>query len=111
MPRWPLAVPAVLIVGCTAAQAAFFDRRHRRAGPERWAWAAAFKLPAMAPSVEGALRNASMPIWVNHGVMTVGMMMVRVLVTVVASPADAWIRPAATKPKPARTTTHPSQRG
>jgi hypothetical protein len=28
----------------------------------------------MAPSVEGALRNASMPIWVNHGVMTVGMM-------------------------------------
>jgi hypothetical protein len=38
----------------------------------------------MAPSVEGALRNASMPIWVNHGVMMVGMMMVRVLVTVVA---------------------------
>jgi hypothetical protein len=52
-----------------------------------------------------------MPIWINHGVMTVGKMMVRVLVTVVASAADAWIRPAATKPRPARTTTHPSQRG
>jgi hypothetical protein len=42
-------------------------------------------------------------------VSTVGKM-VRTLVTVVGSPAAAWIRPATTEPAPATATIHPSVR-
>jgi hypothetical protein len=38
-------------------------------------------------------------------------MIVRIWVTVVDWPADAWISPASTDPTPAATATHPSHRG
>ena len=48
----------------------------------------------MARSSADALRRTRMFTSTNHRVITVGKMMVRTLVTVVGSPAAAWIRPA-----------------
>jgi len=108
MPRWPLAVPAVLIVVVLLPRRLSLiggtGGRVQNGGPGRplsssQRWRLLLKAPCGTPVC---------PSGSTMGVMTVGMMVVRDLVTVVASPADAWIRPAATKPRPARTTTHPA---
>jgi hypothetical protein len=59
---------------------------------EYWPLTSAYGSWVMARSSAGALRRTRMFISTNHRVITVGKMMVRILVTVVGSPA-AWIRP------------------